>query len=308
MILLGNFQQRVEIRAEPVVAHVDQVRFCKMLVRYLKTPRFQQDDVLSRCEVGLGKSNRSHTDKKRPTDLSIAKRLGGFYCCKYRDNFLSAKKFLRFIDGFLRMVASGRLATGGEVAAYAIDMEIDDGLLAFGAEEEGVVGAGVHEEVFYEDAGAEGVAEDVEVGFEVGVAVGVVGTEALAGEVELGGFIQACGQGIGLGVASGGVGAPAGCIEPLGAVPSGVTVDGDEDDVVFAEAAAEVVDAAATLGQRDVFLFRNEEAGIVAKVGQGRNYPGCNQAVPGVFAEDAVGAALAGSVDAVTVVDEDFHG
>ena len=32
--------------------------------------------------------------------------------------------------------------------ADAVDVEVDDGLLAFGAEEEGAVGAGVHEEVF----------------------------------------------------------------------------------------------------------------------------------------------------------------
>ena len=35
----------------------------------------------------------------------------------------------------------------------AINMEVNEGLLAFGAEEEGVVGVGVHEEVFGEDGG-----------------------------------------------------------------------------------------------------------------------------------------------------------
>lgn len=38
------------------------------------------------------------------------------------------------------------------------------------------------------------MAEDVEVGFEVGGAVGVVGAEVLAGEVEPGGFVEAGGE------------------------------------------------------------------------------------------------------------------
>ena len=35
----------------------------------------------------------------------------------------------------------------------AINMEVNEGLLAFGAEEEGAVGVGVHEEVFGEKSG-----------------------------------------------------------------------------------------------------------------------------------------------------------
>ena len=42
----------------------------------------------------------------------------------------------------------------GEAGADAIDVEVHDGLLTFFAEEEGAVGAGVHEEVFGEDGGA----------------------------------------------------------------------------------------------------------------------------------------------------------
>ena len=44
----------------------------------------------------------------------------------------------------------------------------------------------VHEEVFSEDGGAAGVAEEVEVGFLVVVGGGVVRAEAVAGEVGLG--------------------------------------------------------------------------------------------------------------------------
>ena len=40
------------------------------------------------------------------------------------------------------------------------------------------------------------MAEDVEVGFYVWVAVGVVGAEAHSGKVELGGFVQGGGEGV----------------------------------------------------------------------------------------------------------------
>ena len=98
---------------------------------------------------------------------------------------------------------------GGKVGGDAIDMEVNKGLLAFFAEEEGTVGGVVHEEIFHKDGGAGGVAEEVEVGFLVGVGVGVVGAEALAREVGLGGGVEGGGEGIGPGVATGGVGAPA---------------------------------------------------------------------------------------------------
>ena len=88
-------------------------------------------------------------------------------------------------------------------------MEIDYCLLTFFAEEEGAVGGVVHEEVFGEDGGADGMAEEVEVFLEVGIGVGVVGAEAVAGEVGLGGGVEGGGEGIGPGVATGGVGAPA---------------------------------------------------------------------------------------------------
>ena len=50
---------------------------------------------------------------------------------------------------------------GGEVGGDAGDVEVDDSGLAGFAEEEGAVGVGVHEEVFGEDGGAGGVAEEV---------------------------------------------------------------------------------------------------------------------------------------------------
>ena len=65
------------------------------------------------------------------------------------------------------------------------------------------------------------MAEEVEVFLEVGVGVGVVGAEALAGEVGLGGGVEGGGEGIGPGVATGGVGAPAAGGEPAVASAGG---------------------------------------------------------------------------------------
>ena len=146
---------------------------------------------------------------------------------------------------------------GGEVGGDAIDMEVNEGLLAFFAEEEVAVFVVVHEEVFGEDGGAGGVAEEVEVGLLVGIGVGVVGAETVAGEVGLGGVVEGGGEGIGPGVATGGVGASAAGGEPAVATAGGVAVDGDEEDVVFAQLAAALVYSTAALGQGDVRFIAN---------------------------------------------------
>ena len=186
-------------------------------------------------------------------------------------------------------------------------MEVNKGLLAFLAEEEVAVGVIVHEEVFGEDGGAAGVAEEVEVGFEVGVTVGVVGAETVAGEVGLGGGVEGGGEGIGPGVATGGVGAPAAGGEPAVATAGGVAVDGDEEDVVFAQLAAPLVHAAAALGQGDVRFLRHQERGVQTPGLKGGDDAAGKEPVLGVFQETAVGAPLALGVDAVAVVDEDLH-
>ena len=45
----------------------------------------------------------------------------------------------------------------------------------------------------------------------------------------------------------------------------------------------------------------------MAEVGEDGDDAGCDESVPGVFPEEPVGAALARRVDAVAVVEEDFH-
>ena len=106
----------------------------------------------------------------------------------------------------------------------------------------------VHEEVLCEDCGAEGVAEDVEVFFPVGVVVGVVCSDASVWEVLFCSFVEAFGDTVRGCLAFAGVAGPSGCVEPFCAVSGGVDVDADEDDVGFAEGIAVGVYAADTFG------------------------------------------------------------
>lgn len=130
----------------------------------------------------------------------------------------------------------------------------------------------------------------------------------MAGEVGLGGGVEAGGEGVGPGVAAGGVGAPAGGVVPAVTVAGGVGMDGDDDDVVLAELAAPGIDTAAALGQGDVPFLRDKEFGVEAEGEEAVHDAGGDEAVPGVFPDHSVGRALARRLDAVAVIDEDFHG
>ena len=123
-------------------------------------------------------------------------------------------------------------------------MGVNDGLFAGSALEVIQVRMIVHEEVFCEDCMAEGVAEDVEVFFPVGVVVGVVCSDASVWEVLFCSFVEAFGDTVRGCLAFAGVAGPSGCVEPFCAVSGGVDVDTDEDDVGFAEGLAVGVGAA----------------------------------------------------------------
>ena len=179
--------------------------------------------------------------------------------------------------------AEHSLSVDAEVEVDAGDVEVDEVGLTDVAEEVFHVGLVVHEEVFGEDGGAAGMAKEVEVFLEVGVGVGVVGAEAMAREVDLGGVVEGSGEGIGPGGAGGGVGAPAAGGEPAVATAGGVAVDGDEEDVVFAQLAAPLVHAAAALGQGDVRFLRHQERGVQASGEEAVHDAGGDEAVPGVF-------------------------
>ena len=66
-------------------------------------------------------------------------------------------------------------------------MKVNEGLLALRTQKEVAIFVVVHEEVFGENGGADGMAEEVEGSFLIGGAVGVVGAEAHTGDVPPGG-------------------------------------------------------------------------------------------------------------------------
>ena len=50
--------------------------------------------------------------------------------------------------------------------------------------------AGIHEEILYENAWRDDLAENVEIGRQVGIAIGIVSAETLAGKMELCSIVQ----------------------------------------------------------------------------------------------------------------------
>ena len=84
-------------------------------------------------------------------------------------------------------------------------------------------------------------------------------------------------------------------------------MDADQDDVFLAEGGAMGVYAARPLFEGDVCFFRNKELGIVAPILEVGDYASCYFTIEFVFEEAAVGAAFAGSVGAVAIVEENFR-
>ena len=152
-----------------------------------------------------------------------------------------------------------------EIGEDAFYVETFEGVTTEVGGEEGHVFGIVLEEVFGEDGRAFCVLEDVEVGFEVVVAVGGVGAigdlvlailaEELAcieifhvfGEVVACGGIETGGEEVGLGLSFGGVGAPASCGHPFCAVACTIDVDRYIDAVFSAIHIADFVHALAAV-------------------------------------------------------------
>lgn len=193
------------------------------------------------------------------------------------------------------------------IVADSLHMQLHNRPFSLNGFQKGQVIPIIHEEVFGEDGGAAGVAEDVKVGFEVGVTIAVVLAEFVAGKVEGGGFIEAVGKAVACGLTTGGVGAPTAGVHPLGAVSGGIDVDGDEADIVGAELGAAFVGATHALRERDVVFIGDEEFGIVAAVLEVEGDGGGNLPIVEVFTEATVRRTLARGVEAVAVVKKDFH-
>ena len=80
-------------------------------------------------------------------------------------------------------------------------------------------------------------------------------------------------------------------------------MDRHQDGIILREK----VHPAAALCERNILHLRNQQPGVVAFGLQDIADHLRNLAGPGVFQEEAIGAALAGSPDAVPVVNQDLH-
>ena len=115
------------------------------------------------------------------------------------------------------------------------NVQRDDCPAAFvGFQEEAVVGV-VVEEILRQGCTTESILQDVEVGFPVGVPVGIVLPELVPGKPECSGAVEAIGKPVTGGLAPGGVAGPAAGGHPLMAVAGSVGVDGDQADIAFAQ-------------------------------------------------------------------------
>ena len=190
----------------------------------------------------------------------------------------------------------------------SFNVEGDDGFLAFYGFQEGKVVGIVVEEILGEDGCCIGIPEEVELRFKVGVAVGVVGADALAGKMLPRGFVETGGQFVGKCVPFASVGAPAAGFHPLGTVAGCVSVDADDGDFLNGQArlAGYVIGAVNSVRQRDVGFLGCENLDIVATEPEMFRHGIDDDAVELVLPESAVRRAFAWSVDAVTGIEDDF--
>ena len=80
-----------------------------------------------------------------------------------------------------------------------------------------------------------------------------------------------------------------------------------EDDIDRADFITDGVHPAAAFRQWDIFYFWNEKPGIVATIGKFGNHSAGDFTGVGVFTEETVRTALAGSVGAVSIVNKNYH-
>lgn len=195
------------------------------------------------------------------------------------------------------------LFAGAHVGKDSVNMELGNGVLAFDAQEEVAGAAAVHKSVLGQAACAGRVLENVEGGFLIRVAVHVIEAHPMSGQVLQGGLAKMVRKNIAWRLARGCVAAPAFSLIPSVTSAGSIDVDGNQADVPAVQFGANTVDSAAALGQRNVFVFRNQEGSVeVLGLKGGHDSPG-NFPVVGPFEETAVRGALSCSFPAVSVVN-----
>ena len=195
------------------------------------------------------------------------------------------------------------LFAGAHVGKDSVNMELGNGVLAFVAQEEVAGSAAIHKSVLGQAACTGCMLENVEGCFLICVAVGVIEAHAMTGQILECGLAKMVRENVALRLARGCVAAPALSLIPSVTASGGIHVDGDQADVQAAQFGANAVDSVAALGQRNVFVFRNQEGSVeVLGLKGGHDSPG-NFPVVGPLEKTAVRGALSCSFPAVSVVD-----
>ena len=205
---------------------------------------------------------------------------------------------------------SGTVSVGAaefHVFLDALDVEVHNRLLAFVCEQEFQGFFAVHEAVLGQAGCASSFVEDGEICFLIRVSVGIIEAHPMTGQDLEGGGTKTVGQLVSFRLAFARVAAPAGCIVPFVASAGSVHVDGNEADVLAAQLGANAIDSLAALGQRNVFIFRNQQGSIEVFRLEGGHNAASDFAVVRPFKETAVRGALSCSFLAVSVVNQDFH-
>ena len=161
----------------------------------------------------------------------------------------------------------------------------------------------IHETVLRHTCCTGSFAEDSEVCFLVRITVAVIEAHFVAVEDSRCGLAETIGQLVSFRLAFAREAAPASRFVPFVASAGSIHVDGDQTDVSAAQLGANAVDSAAALGERDVFVFRNQQGRVVATALEFIIDTAGDFARVGPFKETAVGASLSCSFPAVPIVD-----
>ena len=194
-----------------------------------------------------------------------------------------------------------------EVTDDAVHVEGYYGTLPFYGLQEPERKFTILEPIFRKTSWAEGMNQQVEIALYVRITVGVVLADAVAGKMNLRCSIEGVGQLVPGRLATGSVTAPTGGIVPSVAFSGGIDVDGDQKHILLAQLPAPGVHALGTGFQADIVGLRNQQLSIIASINEVLDNAGGNEAVVGVFPEAAVGRPLPRSIDAMTIIDQDFH-
>lgn len=185
-------------------------------------------------------------------------------------------------------------------------MQVDDGLAALGGEQEPAILLVVHEQILGQNRRAKRVLQHIERRLDIRVAVGIVRTDLLSGQVLLRSQVQTVGNVVRLRVPGESIGAPAAGIHPLGAVTGRIDVDREKQGVGYAVLAGNPVDTVHTLLQGDILQLGDNDFSIVPPENEPLGDGVGDLAVVAPLHQGAVGRGFTFGVDAVADVDDNF--